>query len=89
MFALAVVSLACWVSVLTAAVDAARVFNETGLIDGLTRDNIQFYSNVYRGGVAAAQIGASMLFAACGFVAIIGTKLVELPPPVDNPGAPD
>ena len=53
-FALAVVSLACWVSVLTAAVDAARVFNETGFIDGLTRDNIQFYSNVYRGGRGSA-----------------------------------
>ena len=85
-FSLAIISLACWVSVLSAVVDAARVFVDTGLAQQV--QDISKYALIYAGAVTAAQIGASTFFAVCGVVAIIGTYFFDASPADDDTHTP-
>jgi hypothetical protein len=85
-FALAIISLGCWVGVLATTVDAAGMFNGD---HSLVRDWVQIcpwgvFS--YRAALVAAQVGACTFFAAFAVVGILGLEFVERRPPV--PAAP-
>ena len=77
-FALAVVSLACWIALFGAIIDAARIFSEAGVSDRLSVDDLYHAEFVHVMSVSLYQIGGSTFFAAIGVVAILGTYFVEM-----------
>jgi hypothetical protein len=77
-FALAIVSLACWIALLGAIIGAANILSESGVSGRLSIDHLRYAEFMYVLSASLYQIGGSTFFAAIGVVAILGTYFVEM-----------
>ncbi len=87
-FALAIVSLGCWIAVLAMTVDAARLYYGN---HALVEDWMKICPSgdrAYAGAIVSAQVGACTFFAAFAIVGVLGLEIAENKRPTTNALSP-
>jgi hypothetical protein len=78
-FALAIVSLGCWIAVLAMTVDAARLYDGNHALAQDWTKICSLGNRAYAGAIVSAQVGACTFFAAFAIVGVLGLKITEQP----------